>query len=135
VTLVPDKTYHLIVRCDDGTPSPVLTINEVGGVLHLAGTSLSLTGSAASFAWNEGAQVAFGEAEKVVTDIIVTRIEFLDGLVCRISGERYDPRVYDLPANYAPSESVRWGRRCRWSRPHEHSRGHPGRRRPGHRPH
>jgi hypothetical protein len=44
VTLESDKTYQLlIVRCDDGTPSPVLTINEARGPTP-AGTSLSLTG-------------------------------------------------------------------------------------------
>lgn len=102
VELESGKTYQLLVRQDDGTPSDALTITSAAGS-YAAGDSLTFTGGTPD--WNAGAQVAFGEASKVVVDLIVTGIEILDGLVARITGETYDSRVYDIPSNYAPASS------------------------------
>lgn len=101
VTFEPGKTYQLLIRTSDGTPSAVLTVSSPAGD-YAAGASISFTGDTPD--WNSGAQVAIGEASKVVEDIIVTRIEFLDGLVARITGETYDERVYDIPSSYNPQE-------------------------------
>lgn len=101
VTFAAGKTYQIIVRSVTGAPTAVLTITSAAGT-YAAGATITFSGGDAETAWGEGAQVALGEAEKVVLDVIVTHVEILDGLVAQISGEKYDERVYDLPASYNP---------------------------------
>ena len=94
ITLEASKTYQVLIQSKEDVPEE-RTISAPAGT-YPADTAISFSGSAVNF--NQGTQIAIGEATRVVKDFVISKITMDQGLMREVEAITYDETIFDIPS-------------------------------------
>lgn len=89
------ETYHFLVQQDDDT---LVNVSHTAASTTTIPAGTAITVSAA-ITTKAGNLVAFGVADKVVKDYVLTRVDIDDKLDCTLEAIEYNEEIYTLPAD------------------------------------